>query len=317
MTTRNFPRRVRSFSFGSLIPALGLAFGLAATPSAFSALIVYEGFDYDAGSQLFGLNGGAGWATPWSATAAALATNVSVGLSYGALATTGGGVVMGNPSESTTTTASSQRLLPDTMGNLAAADAGTLWLSFLSQNWRTETGGLPGFREAKLSLFSGATTNASGNANVNGSEKMNIGTPNTYAAGASDALSLYGGGAYVASSLATPRGADPDNTVFVVVRLDVDNTTATDTAYAWFNPSLASEPMVGTAISFASADLSAVNALRLQAGNLNSSGTNAVFEADEIRLGYTFADVSVVPEPSVLWLFGFGLLALAPRIRKG
>ncbi len=317
MTTPNFPRRVHCCSLGSLLAALALALGLAAAPSASSAPIVYEGFDYGAGSQLFGLNGGTGWATPWSATSAALATNVSGGLSYGALAVTGGGVVMGNPEGSTSTTASSQRLLPDTMGSLAAADSGTLWLSFLSQNWRTETGGLPGFREAKMSLFSGATTNASGNANVNGSEKLNIGTPNTYTAGASDALSLYGGGAYVASSLATPRGADPDNTVFVVVRFDVDNTTETDTAYAWFNPSLGIEPAVGAAISFTSADLSAVNALRLQAGNLNSSGTNAVFEADEIRLGYTFADVSVVPEPSVLWLFGLGIAGLALRIRNG
>jgi hypothetical protein len=223
---------------------------------------------------------------------------------------------MGNPLGSTATTASSERLLPGTLTNLLGG-AGTIWLSFLYQNWQTSNGGLSGYREAKLGLFSAATTNANGTANVNGTERLDVGTPNTYTAGASDTLSLFQGSTFVSSGMATPRGANPANTVFVLLRLDVDATTATDTAYAWFNPSLASEPGTGSAISFTAADLSAVNAIRLQAGNLNASGTNAVFEADEIRVGFTFADVANVPEPGsiALVLIG-GVSVLAMRRRN-
>src|SRR5512136_588863 len=121
MTPRNLcaPARLLSLSF---VPVAIAAFaGLWAAPSARAGLLAYEGFDYAAGSQLFALNGGSGWATTWSATSAAVATNVATGLNYQGLATAGGGVVMGNPLGSTATTASSQRLLPGTLGGLAAS----------------------------------------------------------------------------------------------------------------------------------------------------------------------------------------------------
>jgi len=220
---------------------------------------------------------------------------------------------MGNPFGSTATTANSQRLLPNTLGTLAASGSGSVWVSFLYQNWSTSNGGLSGFREAKLALFSGSTANANGTANVNGTERLDVGTPNTYAVGASDTLSLWQGSTFASSGTPTPRGANPANTVFVVLRLDVDNTVATDTAYAWFNPSLASEPTTGSAISFNLQDLSAINALRFQAGNLNASGTNAVFEADELRVGLTWGDMIStvqVPEPTTVALTGLAATAL-------
>ena len=98
------------------------------------------------------------------------------------------------------------------------------------------------------------------------------------------------------------------------MRINVDNTTAADTAYAWFNPDISSEPMTATAIQFALNDLSAVNALRFQAGNLNTSGTNAVFEVDELRVGLNY--VNVIPEPGMAVLAGLGGLALLLRLRK-
>ena len=223
-------------------------------------------------------------------------------------------MVFGNPAGSTATSANSQRLLPSTFGTLAAGGSGSVWVSFLYQNWSTSNGGLSGFREAKLALYSGATANANGTANVNGSERLDVGTPNTYAVGASDTLSLWQGSTFVSSGVATPRGANPANTVFVVLRLDVDNTVANDTAYAWFNPSLASEPTTGSAISFNLQDLSGVNGLRFQAGNLNASGTNAVFEADELRVGLGWGDMVstvVVPEPTGMALAGLALTTLA------
>src|ERR1041384_6386409 len=92
-----------------VLSAVVLALGSAI--SARAQLIAYEGFDYAPGTQLFGSSGGTGWATPWSATSAALSTTPSGSLSYSTLPTTGNSVVMGNPVASTATTASSQRLL--------------------------------------------------------------------------------------------------------------------------------------------------------------------------------------------------------------
>jgi hypothetical protein len=307
----------RAVVVGAAILALTGAISLQAQ------LISWEPFDYPADSQLFGQTHGSGWATAWSATTAAVATNNATGLFYGSVPAEGGSVVMGNPTGTTGPTASSQRLLPGTLGTLASMGSGTIWMSFLYQNWVTEIGVNPstgnpylGYREAKIALFSGATANANGTANVNGSERLDVGSPNTYAAGASDTLSLWQGSTYMSSGIATPRGANPANTVFVLLRLNVDNTTAADTAYAWFNPSLASEPSTATAIAFSTADLSGVNAIRLQAGNLNTSALNAVFQADDIRVGLDFASMTMIPEPTAAALGVVGgliLLALRPR----
>jgi len=281
--------------------------------------IAYEGFDYLADTQLFGNSGGYGWATPWSAAGTSITTNSSSGLSFGTLPATGGGLVVGYPFGYPTSggqTANAQRLLPDTAGNLAASSSGRMWISFLYQNWNTDQAGLPGFREAKFILFSGATTNATGNANVNGTERLDVGSPNTYSAGASDTLTLWQGSTYSSSGIPTPRGNFPTTTVFVLMRLDVDASTAADTAYAWFSPSLISEPDTSSAVSFNLQDLSGVNAVRFQAGNLNSNGTNAVFKVDELRIGHTFADVITVPEPSTIILMvlgGLALLVLRPK----
>jgi hypothetical protein len=303
------------------VRSASLVLSVAATLMATSAraqLIAYEGFDYAPGSQLFGTGqgtGGIGWATPWSATSAAIATNNAGSLSYGTLPTSGGRVLMGNFGSAT---ASSQRLLPGNLGTLGASASGTIWISFLYQNTNPDQGGFAGFREAKLALFVNATTNGNGTANVNGTERLDVGTPNTYQAPSGDFMSLWTNGSSAtatASSTATPRGTDPEDTVFIVLRLDVDNTVAGDNAYAWFNPDLSSEPTLGSAISIlGAADLSGINALRLQGGNNNGSGTNAVFFADELRVGYTWADV--VPEPSVATLIGIGLAGLLFARRK-
>ena len=279
-------------------------------------LIAWEPFQYPADTQLFGQGHGSGWATAWSATTAAIATNNATGLLYSGLPASVGSVVMGKPDGTTGQTASSQRLLNTTLGNYAAWGSGSVWMSFLYQNWVADQGGLLGFREAKFCLFSGATANANGTANVNGSEKLDVGSPNTYAAGASDTLTLWQGSTYVSSGIATPRGANPANTVLILLRLDVDSTTTPDTAYAWFNPSLASEPSIATAISFSANDLSLVNAIRLQAGNANSSGLNAVFQVDEIRVGYDFASMTMIPEPSSLALAGLAAVAFLVSRRR-
>ena len=282
-----------------------------------------ESFNYPNGSQLFGSaagqgDGGSGWGSKWSATAAAISTNSSPSLSYGSLVTSGGSVTVGNPTTSTfATTASSQRLLSGTFNTLAGGSGGTVWMSLIYQNLTTSTDGKAGFREAKVGFFSGATINGEVS-NVNGSERLNVGSPNTYAAGATDTLSLFQGSTFVSSGIATPRGSDPADAVFILLRFDFDATAAADTAYAWFNPSLSLEPTIGTANAvFTTADLTSINAIRLQAGNMNANGPNAAFMVDELNLGPTWNSVVVVPEPSS-WSFGaLGLgFALWNRCRR-
>lgn len=311
--------------------ALSLAVSLVAALSA-NAQLLYEGFDYTAGdgwaTSGSGYNGGTGWGgITWSATAAAIATNYASSLSYvngGTLATSGGSIVAGYTGGYPTAggqTVNIQRVLPNTLTNYFGGSGGTLWISFLYQNWTDNLGGLSGYRQANFGMFLGATTNASGVSGVNGNERVDVGSPNTYQA-PGDYMSLWGQNVAQASAaqstLATPRGSSLDP-VLVILRLDFDATTAADTAYAWFNPVIGgADPTLGTAISTTLSDFSGVNAIRFQGGNLNASGTNSVFAVDELRIGYTFSDVTpVVPEPMTFALVSLGgLMVLALRRRK-
>jgi hypothetical protein len=291
-------------------------------PDAQSQLSAYEGFQYSDGSWLNGTTtdglGGFGWGSGWSTQVGA--TNTAGGLSYSSLPVLGGASVIGVPGTTTSgTTGRSQRALPvgTTFGSLAASGAGSIWVSFLYQNLGDNNDSKVGFREARLTLMSGATINANGSGNIAGSEILNVGSPNTYAAGFSDTLGMWNGSTFASSGLVTPRGENVGATWFVM-RLNLDNTAANDTAYLWLNPSLASEPLVGSALAtFSGVNLDAINGIKLQAGNSNASGPNALFKADEIRLGLDWNSMSAsVPEPSALALVGIGGLVLVQRLRR-
>lgn len=313
----------------ALLSASLVAF--SASRSAHAQLLLYEGFDYTAGEGWAttgsGYNGGTGWGgIAWSATAAAVATNYARSLSYAngaTLVTSGGSVVLGYTGGYPTAggqTAIIQRVLPNTLTNYFGGSGGTLWISFLYQNWTDNPGGFSDYRQANFGLFLGATTNASGVSGVNGNERVDVGSPNTYQA-PGDYLSLWGQNvpqtAAAQSTLATPRGSGLD-AVFVVLRLDFNNTTVADTVYAWFNPVIGwADPSIATAISTTVSDFSGANAIRFQAGNLNASGTNSVFAIDELRVGYTAGDIGFfVPEPSTIALFTLGSLVL-PALSQG
>ena len=77
---------------------LGTAFSLAAQSSPDPDLLVYEGFDYDAGSSIEQLDGGTGWSTPWLwrqyfVSGGTIVTNSAIvepgSLTYGKLAVSG------------------------------------------------------------------------------------------------------------------------------------------------------------------------------------------------------------------------------------
>lgn len=295
--------------------------------SAKAQLIVYDGFNYTAATGIAGQSGGdsTGWASPWGTTSAGyqIGTNTAAGLTYGDLATDGGALQVGYPQPGVpggNTTATPQRTLPDTLGDLAAAntaDVGTLWLSFLIYNPTYPT--TTYYRQSNLGFFSGAASTGTGGG---GTEKADLGLANGSATVGTD-FSAWGGTVTAAAPNQSTVSAFSASVQFVLVEMVVDNTTAADTYYAWFNtdPSTfsinADAPDISTAsVTNSGADLSSVNALRFQAGNANGNGTNAFYTVDEVRLGDSFADVTPTPEPATVTLAALGGMALFVLRRK-
>ncbi len=271
----------------------------SATPAVTTnlALLAYDGFNYANGATIGGQGGGTGWSGAWQIFGSAyIGTNTATGLTYGTLTTSGGAVRVGYPQPgipTDTTTATPQRMLPTTLGTIAATNNGVVWISFLIHNPIYPT--MPGkyYRQSNLGFFSGAS-----GTNGSGSEVAAIGSPNTSATVTTNFAAWGGTVAGSAPVISTAPSFSPD-VQLAVLKLVVDNTTAVDTAYAWFNlnPLLlgnnTNAPNVTNAnLTFTGANLTAVNALRFQSGNYNSNGTNAFFTADELRLGASFAAVT-------------------------
>ena len=307
--------------------ALAVAVSFIAAQSARAQLIAYDGFNYPDLSGIATSTGGdsSGWAFAWASSTAGsqLGTNTASGLTYGGLITDAGALQVGKPQPGspvgTATAATPQRTLTDTLGNLAAANGGTLWLSFLMYNpvYPTNTPGSPYYRQSNLGFFSG------GNSTAGGTEKADLGLPNGSATQAGNVWSAWGGTVAGGAANVSTVSAFSSSVQLVLVEMVVDNTTAVDTYYAWlnFNPALlgnnANAPSTATAdVSSSGADLSSVNVLRFQAGGYNANGTNAFFTVDEVRLGDSFADVTPVPEPAIFGLAALGGLAFLALRRK-
>jgi len=306
--------------------ALTMGAFLVATLSVRAQLTAYDGFNYPAGSSIATQTGGDsfGWGGPWASSTAGskIGTNTASGLTYGGLTTDGGALQVGTPQSASGTgsaggtTATPQILLPGTLGSLAAANGGTLWISFLFYNPTYPT--TTYYRQSNLGFFSGATSGA-----ANGSEKADLGMPNGSATVGSN-FAAWGGTVSASAPNISSVSAFSASIQLITVELVVDTTTAADSYYAWFNlnPSLlgsnANTPGIGTAdVSNTTADLTSVNALRFQAGNANASGTNAFYTVDELRVGDSFADVTPVPEPVTIALGSLGgLVLLALRLRR-
>ncbi len=256
-------------------------FRLHATP------IAYDGFDYPAGTTVSGQSGGFGWADVWADGSAAnsMGTNTAASLSYmdangRSLQTSGGSVIVGNPIGTTSTTATPNRTLSTTLNN------GTYWVSVLYKRLNFSLGTLPYLRQANFGLFEGTS-----------GERVAIGSPNT-GASVSNVFSVWGTGS-VGHPGATPFQAaaypiTQGSTYFILLKVVSDNGTTPDTVYCWFNwTNLLVEPNNASAVIVENEmNVSAVNVLRLQAGNQNANGSNALFQADELRVGTTFADVT-------------------------
>src|SRR5436309_1008501 len=113
--------------------------GVMFTMTSSAALIVYEGFDYAAGSSLRTQNGGTGFASAWANTGNATETATSPGLTYGDLAVSGIKATL-NGQQTTSTNGNSAFLTRD-LSQTFGADGTTEWLSFISQRTGNKSSG--------------------------------------------------------------------------------------------------------------------------------------------------------------------------------
>jgi hypothetical protein len=316
--------------FGCAVLAL-LAF---AGRSSRAQVLAYEDFNYAPGTSVVGLSGGDsfGWANPWSTSGSGVffGTNTPGSLSYTdlnshTLTGQGGSLIVGSYPPAANTTATPNRNLPvagptNTLGSIAAgnlADPGSVWISFMFLRLPGQPTTTSFMRQANLGFFRGVSPVGAG-----GTEIFDVGGPNTSGT-VNNFMSVWGN--------AGPSGAAPlQSTVpvvtatptFVLMHLIVDNTAATDSAYVWFNlADISTKPADGTAtLTDTSVDLSGVNNLRFQAGNGNASGTNALYQADELIVGSSFGDVTTIPtitpEPSSLALAGMSTTLLLVLRRR-
>lgn len=278
---------------------LGLTCSLLST-SAFGAVIVYEGFNYDVatanpvpppggdGSAYSSSTGSVGMRNAWQGS-------VVAGLTYGDLVTSANGLTAttNNAFQSTVyrnmadDPFTSLRVGGSNTGNFGA-DGTTLYYSFLMQAPEVGTGkrallqltGNSGGNRIFLGIWPDATTFSIGNANG--------GTANTSVTAAA-------------------------NTTYLLVAR-IDFASGNDTVNLWVNPTLNGiEPATADA-TMTNYDL--VGGFQQLAFRYDGNSTMLF---DEFRMGETFADVTPVPEPSTYALLG-GLAALGLvylRRRKG
>ncbi|HMP84145.1 MAG TPA: PEP-CTERM sorting domain-containing protein [Verrucomicrobiota bacterium] len=323
---RNLDCHSRFSGVRSLVVALTLCISGAMSTNA--GLIAYEGFDYAPDAGISGLNGGFGWGNSWvTAGGSEFATNVSGSLSYGGVSSTGNALRVGvasDLSQGNPGTQAPQRNLENPLGTYGS----TIWIGLLWQSLTTdaERGSLAGFRETKIGFFDGANP---ASMSRTGTERVAVGIPHTYTANGTvngvpnqqllDEYSIYLSSTQQASGVATERGTDPANTVFLLLRMDLDGTAANDTLSLWVNPNVgAGEGGLGAAMAiWNTVNLDAINGFRFQVANSNASGINGQMLVDELRIGTTFADtVTGIPEPGALALVGIGAAALMIVVRR-
>lgn len=259
------------------LPLLLLA-PLALAGAANAALIAYDGYDYGAtGGDLTGKNGGTGWSGAYTTTGTTT-QYTTTGLTYSGLASTGGAV---------NTAAASTTISFRNLG--AAITTGETWISFLGRRDTATTGNFAG-----LSLYSGGTAAANAEFSI-----ANGGTANWRI------LDNNNGG----PTTSTDTGIATElNVTKLVVAQILWNGAGEETINLWVNPTLGVAPGAPNAtdnINIASG----IDSVRFAAAN--GSG----YTYDELRIGTTFASVTV-PEPSSAALLGgLGLLALLRRRR--
>lgn len=289
---------------------------LAAAPAAQAALIAYEGFDYSpatvytgtdgVGESILGYNGGTGWGAAWANNPALTNAGASMVAASGLTYSSGGNTLVSagySAADNSGGAHSNQRQWFTTGGTSKAVNtimpASSIWFSVLIR---------PVSATSAIRFDPFART-------ISGAD---AGTGFIFNVAATPTIAAQVG--VKTDSPTTVLGTAGGGVTLVVGRVDFTNydTAVTDSAgstngtvYIWANPAIGGSVPLDTAASSINGGVVLSNGLLTTRSN---SGYRGMF--DEFRVGTTFADVTPVPEPTILGLAGLAGTFLMSRRRS-
>jgi hypothetical protein len=252
-------------------------FGVAATStSAHGVLRTYDGFNYSAGSVLNTASGGTGWASPWRELPPTIVAAQGLSYTHGQTLLTSPGAV---GAASNGTAGRAQRLLA------TPVNTGEVWFSVL-------VACAPQRNELTF-----AYVGLQGAGGPNSHYGVSLARPSTTSNVFVGALSSRSSPQTALTSTTVASG----NTALLVARLQMRS--GSDSLSLWLNPRL-DAPAPAPDVTLATTDLISFGALTLELASRGSA------QADELRIGDTFADVTPVPTPACSLALGLYYVAV-------
>jgi len=301
------PSTIRTVSATALL-------GLGLIQSSQATLLVYEPFDYTAGSDILGQNGGLGFTGAWREHSAGSVPAGSFTVTSGSLSHNG----VPTSGNSALATGEFGTLQPARdFGEIAGTAGTSIWISYIGQRQGAAqdpaTTSPPNMypRGVNIGVFDVDEV-----ANPGRAERVGIGNSSN---ASENEWSLIPEGSGTLREGSTVPFTD---LAWAVMRVDfVGDATVGDDYYLWLDPDPGVEPSTGSADvtilsgEANSVDSSGIDFMRPFIGNESSGRPFGVLAFDELRIGTTYSDMSAVPEPSVALLGGLGLLGLLRRRR--
>ena len=263
--------------FASIVAS---AFIVLSPKVSHATLLSYESFDYATGN-LAGQNGGTGFTGAWATVGDSGAATVQANsLAYSTLSTTGNKTYL----LPTTQTSGASRTFSD-------INSGSLYMSFLANLDE-------GNRFFAIRLYDGSAQRALvGRLSTSNwmIQSTNGGNVNGFTA--------------IAPTL--------DTTFLIVLRIDFNASGDNERLRLYVNPTPGGTEPVTAGADITSLASFQINRLDIAAGyTTGGASTTAKGWFDEIRMGTTYADVTPIPEPSTMALFGGAAALLLLRRRR-